>query len=134
MKILLDTHIAIWAILNDKRLKGRARKLITNPYNIIYFSAISALEVDIKKKGKNDNLNFSLDEFISMCRNTDFTPLPLSDAAISEANHLVWEGAGNEHKDPFDRMLLAQAIVEGMHFMTSDKKISYFKQDCVILI
>ena len=134
MNILLDTHIAIWVVTDDKRLSHKARHILLTPGNKIYCSAISALEIDIKTKSKNNNLDFSLNEFIAMCKMTGFISLPLRDTVISETNNLVWNGSGDTHKDPFDRMLLAQAIVEGMYFMTSDKKISYFQQDCVMLV
>ena len=67
MRILLDTHIAIWAILNDKRLKEEARKLIENPDNAIYYSAISALEVDMKNKSRGDGSQISL--YVKTSRN-----------------------------------------------------------------
>ena len=96
-------------------------------------SAASVLEVDIKTKGKHNNLTFTVDEYVKMCHDTGFYPMPLREKHITEANRLILEGQG-EHKDPFDRMLLAQAIVEGMYFMTADGKIPHYKQDCVIAV
>ena len=134
MNILLDTHISVWIITDDDRLSKRAREILTNPKNSIYVSAISALEVDMKIKSKHNNLPFTLSEYISMCRESKFIPLPMKDTVIDEANHLDWNGPGDVHKDPFDRMLLAQAIVEEMQFMTADSKIPCFKQDCVVAV
>ena len=132
MNILLDSHIAIWAVLDDKRLKKKAREYLLDEGNNIYYSAASVFEVDIKKKSRNDNLEFNTDEFIELCEESGYIQLPLSAEAIAFANHLEWIGTGSEHQDPFDRILLAQAIVENMHFMTSDSKIPQFKQNCVI--
>ena len=134
MKILLDTHIAIWAITDDARLTKKARDLILDPGNNLYYSAASVFEVDIKTKSRKNNLEFSTEEFTQMCQDSGYIPSPLKDDHITAANHLVWEGSDEEHRDPFDRMLLAQAITENMHFMTSDKKIPYFRQNCVISI
>ena len=69
-----------------------------------------------------------------MCHDARYIPITLKEEYVAKANHLIWNGEGVEHKDPFDRMLLAQAMVEGMKFMTHDSKISMFKQDCVILV
>ena len=59
---------------------------------------------------------------------------PLKGEHIAAANRLVWDGDDPEHKDPFDRMLLAQAMTEGMKFMTHDDEIAKFRQNCVILV
>ena len=134
MNILLDSHIAIWAILDDKRLKEKARDFLLDEGNNIYYSAATVLEVDIKSKSRNNNIEFTTDEFIDMCDQSGYIQLPLSSEAIAYANHLVWAGEGVEHRDPFDRIFLAQAIVENMHFMTHDTLISQFKQNCVILV
>ncbi len=134
MNILVDTHIAIWIITDDPRLTSKAREILLTDGNVTYVSAVSALEVDIKTKSKNNNLDFSLDDFISMCGEAKIRSLPLTDGVIAEANRLIWEGEGDPHKDPFDRMLLAQAMVENMSFMTHDDKIPKFNQDCVISV
>lgn len=132
MNILLDSCIAIWAVLDDKRLKKKARDYLLDEGNNIYYSAATVFEVDLKKKSRNDNLEFSTDEFIELCEESGYLHLPLSGEAIAYANHLEWIGKVSEHQDPFDRILLAHAIVENMHFMTGDSKIPQFKQNCVI--
>ena len=134
MNILVDTHIAIWAITDDKRLSRKARNLILDPGNNIYFSALSVLEVDMKTKSRTNNLEFSTDDFVDMCRQSGYLLSPLTDAHISGANHLEWTGEGEVHRDPFDRILLSQAIEENMCFMTSDSKIPLFSQRCVIKV
>ena len=134
MNILLDTQIAIWSMTNDKRLTDAAREIILNPRNMLFYSAASVIEVDWKIRSKKNNIEFTLDQFIQKCQVSRFIPAPLKGEYIAAASHLVWDGEGEEHKDPFDRMLLAQAMVEGMKFMTADGKIPYFKQDCVISV
>ena len=132
MNILLDTHIAIWAMTDDKRLTKKARDIILDPANNIYYSAASVFEVDIKTKSRKNNLDFTVNDFVETCDDAGYIPSPLKGAHILAANQLIWEGEGFEHRDPFDRILLAQAMVEQMNFMTSDKKIPSFKQSCVI--
>ena len=134
MNILIDTHIAIWAITDDKRLKKKARDLILDPGNNIYYSALSVFEVDIKTKSRTNNLGFTSDEFAALCRQAGYLLSPLTDVHITGANHLEWTGEDDVHKDPFDRILLAQAIAENMRFMTSDPKIQRFRQNCVIKV
>lgn len=134
MNILLDTHVAIWAMTDDKRLTGKARDIILDPANDLYYSAVSVLEVDMKTKSRKNNLSFSANDFVGMCHEAGYIQSPLKESHILAANHLVWDGEETEHRDPFDRILLAQAMAEQMHFMTSDDKIPLFKQSCVIEI
>lgn len=132
MNILMDTHIVIWALTNDRRLSGKARDLILDPGNNLYYSAASVFEVDMKTKSRHNNLEFTTDDFVEMCHAAGFINAPLEENHITAANHLVWGDSGEEHRDPFDRILLAQAITEGMHFMTADERIVQFKQINVI--
>ena len=134
MNILLDTHIAIWAITDDKRLTKKARDLILDTGNNLYYSAASVFEVDIKTKSRKNNLEFTTDEFVEMCHEAGYIHSPLKETHLMAANKLIWEGEGEEHKEPFDRILRAQAMTENMHFMTSDGKIPCFKHNCVIAV
>ena len=134
MNVLLDTHIVIWTIADHKFLTDLARAVITNPDNNIFYSAVSVIEVDWKTKSRHNNLELTVGQFIQKCRLSGFIPVALKDDHIAGSNNLIWEGEGAEHKDPFDRMLLAQAMAEDMMFMTHDEKISKFKQNCVILV
>ena len=134
MNILLDTHIVIQAIANHKFLTDEARAIILNPENTLYYSAVSVIEVDWKTKSKSNNLDYTVDQFLQKCRESKYVASPLKEEYIVAANHLIWDGDGFEHRDPFDRMLLAQAMTENMKFMTHDEKISKFRQDCVILV
>ena len=134
MNILLDTHIAIWALTNDRRLSEKARNLILDPGNNLYYSTASVFEVDIKTKSRHNNLEFTTEDFVEMCHAAGYIPSPLKEECITAANHLIWDESDDENRDPFDRILLAQAITEGMHFMTADEKITHFKQNSVIQV
>jgi PIN domain nuclease of toxin-antitoxin system len=134
MNILLDTHIAVWAITDDRRLNKTARDYLLDPGNNIYYSAASVLEVDMKTKSRNNNLEFSTDDFIEYCNDAGYIHSPLKGVHITAANKLIWDDGSEEHRDPFDRILLSQAISENMSFMTSDDKIPHFRQNCVISV
>lgn len=134
MNILLDTQITVWAFTNDKRLSAKAREIILSPQNILFFSSASVIEVDWKTKSKNNNLEFNTAEYLDICYNAGYIQFPMMGKHVAASNNLVWNGDGPEHKDPFDRMLLAQAMAENLMFMTHDVEISKFKQDCVILV
>ena len=134
MNILLDTHIAIWAITDDKRLGKRARDLMLDPGNNLYYSAVSVLEVDMKSKSRKANLGFSSADFVNYCRLAGYIHSPLKEEHITSANDLIWDDVTEEHRDPFDRILLAQTKNEKMHFMTGDSKIAHFKTNCIISV
>jgi len=121
MKLLLDTHILLWAAGEPERLSAAARKLLNNPRNELLFSAASIWEVAIKsalgKKG-----------FVAEPRllrrgllENGYTELPVtSEHAVGiDALPLV-------HKDPFDRMLLAQALSEGVTLVTRDALLARY--------
>lgn len=132
MNILLDTHIAVWAITDDPRLSKKAREIILDPDNSLYISAVSTLEVNNKRKSKKNNLEFTTDEFIESCEGAGYIQLPLQSKHLSAENTLKWGGEGEEHKDPYDRLLLAQAKAENRHLMTHDKMICLFDEKCIL--
>ena len=134
MNILLDTHIAVWAITDDARLTERAREIILDSDNNIYISAVSTLEVNNKRKSKKNNLEFTTEEFVECCDDAGYIQLPLQSKHLIAENMLKWGGKGEEHKDPYDRLLLAQAKAEGFHLMTHDEMISLFDEKCILTV
>ena len=115
MNILLDTHVLIWALENNPTLSDPSRKSIINGSNLVFISSISVWEITIKKRlGKLDVPDNLLEE-IEIHR---FNPLHVNfDHAQLAAN------LPDIHKDPFDRMLVAQAITEKLTLVTRDKLI-----------
>ncbi|MEP3333625.1 type II toxin-antitoxin system VapC family toxin [Sedimentitalea sp.] len=121
MRLLLDTHVLLWAVLNDPRLTGAQAQAISD--GELYLSAASVWEIGIKRAiGKLDVpdalLNIAVD---AGCR-----PLPISWTHAEEA-----AGLPLHHTDPFDRMLIAQARCEGLHLASSDSKLSAYDVDLV---
>lgn len=121
-RYLLDTHILLWWLANDKKLTKKVTTLITNPKNHIIVSAASVWEIVIKKSlGKletPDNLKEAI-----LAHHFELLPISVDHALYLE--HLP-----NIHNDPFDRLLIAQSIVEDLTFVTADKIIPKYDIDC----
>lgn len=116
---MLDTHIFIWWLLSDKRLKNSWQQLIADPGNLIFVSLVSAWEMAIKLKMGKLRLKKTLEECF---RDQDFEMLGISLQHIVSLNRLPLK-----HKDPFDRMLIAQAKVEHCRLITDDQKIKKYR-------
>ena len=118
MRLLLDTH-ALLCWLADEGLTDQAQDAIADPANLVMVSAASAWEISIKKAlGKlsaPDDLDRQVDE-------SGFTPLPISIAHGIAAGKLR-----RHHDDPFDRMLVAQALAEGLTIVTHDKRFADYE-------
>ena len=121
MKLLLDTHLLLWAAGEPRRLSKAARTLIGNPDNELLFSAASLWEVAIKRRlGRED---FKVDARLLRRGLLDngYSELPI----ISD--HVVaTESLPLLHRDPFDRILVAQATVEGVTLLTIDSQVSQY--------
>ena len=129
MKILLDTHILIWFVKDDKLLTKKAVEEITNAENEIYYSIISILEVEIKHINHPAEISLSGEQLLNFCKEYGFIQVPLEPSHILELKNLQRRADSPPHKDPFDRLLICQAIVENMQLMTHDNRISEY--DCL---
>ena len=135
MNLLLDTHIVLWAIGDNPKLSDKARELIMDPDNTIYFSSVSTWEVMMKHNAPNSNLSITAQEFISYCEEAGFFPLNMVNKHVVTASQLYTTEADKyNHKDPFDRLLLAQAKSENYSFLTHDSKLDYYNEKCVIKV
>lgn len=121
MKLLLDTHVLLWVAGNPDRLTPDARALIEAAENDLFFSAANLWEVAIKSGlGRED---FKVDARVLRRGLLDngYSELPIS------SEHVVAiEGLPPIHKDPFDRILLAQAQVEGITLVTADSTLAQY--------
>jgi len=121
-KILLDTHVFLWWIDNTKYslIGEKAQKLISDPRNDIFVSAATTWEISIKK---NIGGLIAPDNIDSIVEDKGFSKLDISLFHGEQAGSLPFvkhPKTGKEHKDPFDRMLVAQAQSEGMFLVTKD--------------
>lgn len=131
MKLLLDTHIALWAIADDDRLSARARALIDNSDNEIVVSAATVWEISIKHalaRGSPNDMPISGQEALGYFRDAGFNLL-----SISPAHIVAIEALGSLHADAFDRILVARALSEPLRLLTHDQRIAAYC-DLVILV
>lgn len=118
MNCLLDTHVFLWALAAPDELSPAARQAIQNPDNTVYVSAVTAVEISIKAAlGKLD----APPELQEEIRRRGFSELPLSYSHGEALRRLA-----DHHADPFDRMLIAQAIVENLVVITRDDKFQSY--------
>lgn len=126
MRLLIDTHILLWCLDDNLKLSNKARQLISNPENDVYVSHISLWEIQIKiMKGK---LEADLTEISEALPKNEFQEL-----AIHKKHILALSNLQFYHNDPFDRMLIAQALTEPLILLTHDKDVSRYS-DAIILV
>ena len=134
MKILLDTHIAIWAVLDSTELSDSAKAIILDENNEIYYSAASVWEITIKHMAHPETFLFSGKHLAKGSEANGFISLPIFNKHSAELETLTRSKDAPPHKDPFDRILLAQAKAEGMKFMTHDSLIPYYNEPLVMIV
>ena len=119
MRLLLDTHAFLWFVLNDAQLSSKAKTIIEDPSNDILISPASYWEIAIKVSHKKLDLFATFDDFMRRgIAGNDFEILPIEPkhAAIVATLPL-------HHKDPFDRLLIAQALAEAIPLVSTDSAI-----------
>jgi PIN domain nuclease of toxin-antitoxin system len=121
MKLLLDTHLLLWAAGEPRRLPKQARNLIDNPENELLFSAASVWEVAVKRGLGRDDFRVDARLLRRGLLDNGYSELPIS------SDHVVAiDSLPPIHKDPFDRILVAQATVEGVTLLTIDSVVSQY--------
>ncbi|MDE7247507.1 MAG: type II toxin-antitoxin system VapC family toxin [Lachnospiraceae bacterium] len=132
MRILLDTHIALWAIADTARLSDEVIKILEMECNKVFYSVASIWEVAIKHNIKPESMPISEEEFVVLCEKTGFIRLPIEADHIFSLKTLVRSENAPKHNDPFDRILLAQAKFEDLNLLTHDSQFLYYKEKCVM--
>ena len=127
---LLDTHIILWMLSGDEKLTQKARSIIRENIDSIYYSIASMWETQIKYGRKK--LAFSGIDFLHYCEQSGFHKLPVDDLHVVELASLHRDEKAPPHNDPFDRILLSQAKAEGFHFLTHDPLFRGYNENCVI--
>lgn len=123
MKVLLDTHTLLWWLADDNTLSIKARKVIASPKTIVFVSAASAWEIAIKKAiGKLQ----APDDLTSALSANRFQHLPIT------VEHALHAGSlPRHHDDPFDRMLVAQALLDKLTIITRDPSIPAYNPSII---
>ena len=127
MRFLLDTHVFLWFITDDVRLTEAMRSLLADPRHELFLSAASAWEIAIKASLGRLQLEDDLERFIPrQLAQNGIAPLPV---AVSHALHV--HRLPPLHRDPFDRLLVAQSILEKMPLISSDQNLSRYPVEIV---
>lgn len=134
MKLLLDTHIILWALDDNPKLSEQARALIMDAGNEVYYSCASVWETTIKYMSKPDKIRLSGSKLSELCRKMGYQMLLITDKHVGALETLVFHSEHQLHNDPFDRIMIAQAKADGMKFVTHDSKIPCYNEPCVIAV
>jgi len=134
MRILIDTHIAIWAVMNDPKLPERAKDIILDEENEIFYSTASVWEITIKHMLHPDKLRISGSLLEKGCEDNGYFVLPIFNKHVSALETLRRPENAPRHNDPFDRIMVAQAKVENLKFLTHDSLVPYYEEPFIILV
>ena len=129
MRLLLDTHIALWAVTDDPRLSPKARNMIVDPANDVCVSAASVWEIAIKHtlaRGGPNDMPISGAEALQYFLEAGYALIE-----IFPANAAAIETLPALHDDPFDRLLIAQALTVPFRLMTHDPRVAAYSQSII---
>ncbi|GAC1411637.1 MAG: type II toxin-antitoxin system VapC family toxin [Burkholderiaceae bacterium] len=121
MKLLLDTHVLLWAAGAPERLSQTARSILQNPENQPMFSAVSLWEITIKHGLGRTDFKVNARVLRRNLIDNGYEELP-----ITSAHAVAVDSLPPIHKDPFDRLLVAQATVEGIVFLSADTIVAQY--------
>lgn len=131
MKYLMDTHVALWALFKSSRLPKDIQDLLSDASNDAYYSMVSVWEIAIKHKLHPDSFPVDEENFVSLADETGFLRLNITPEQIYQVKKLTRPDTAHPHNDPFDRLLIAQAIQEDMIFITHDDLLPEYEVDCI---
>lgn len=121
MRLLLDTHLLLWAVANSKRLSREARALIEDEDNDVRFSAASLWEIAIKSALRRNDFRIDVAEVAAALPAMGLAELPVRAAHAVAVTQLP-----AIHRDPFDRLLIAQSLVEPLILLTNDTALARY--------
>lgn len=129
MRILVDTHVLLWALSDPARIESAAREALESRRNEVFFSAASIWEIAIKARLLRMQFGVDAEEVAQVAQGIGFLELPI------RANHAA--GVARmplHHKDPFDRILVSQSVAESLRLMTTDRVLAAYSKDLVWLL
>jgi PIN domain nuclease of toxin-antitoxin system len=122
VKVLLDTHTLLWAVTGNRRLSRKAHELIASFSTVVYISAATAWEISIKvHAGKLPGAERLASGFEKRMKELGFLPLPIATDHALKAGALI-----GTHRDPFDRMLIAQSTIENLSLISNEEIFDSF--------
>lgn len=126
MDLLLDTNAFLWFSEDNPKLSPTAKQYIENPNNYCYMSIASLWEISIKISLNKMKLKIPFDKFFRLIEDNGFKVLPITFEHTLQVSKLIFH-----HKDPFDRLLISQAIVEDVPIITSNEIFKSYKINCI---
>jgi PIN domain nuclease of toxin-antitoxin system len=122
VRVLLDTHTLLWAKISPERLSRQAAEIMADPLNVVFVSAVSAWEIATKVRlGKLPGMERLERDFLEIMEESGYTLLPIEAANALRAGRLT-----APHRDPFDRMLAAQALTSDIPILSKDPTLDAF--------
>lgn len=119
MRLLLDTHLLLWAMAASRKLPRGARDQLLDPANEVYYSAASLWEIAIKSGLRRKDFRIDIDALVGALRESGFLELP-----VTAVHAVAVAKLPPIHKDPFDRLLVAQSMAEPMVLLTNDAALA----------
>jgi len=128
MRLLLDTHILLWSAGQPEKLSDSARILLTTPENGLFFSAASIWEIVIKLGLGREDFKVDPHRLRKMLAVSGYVELP-----VTAEHALRVDTLPLLHKDPFDRLLIAQARAEGLVLLTGDSAVAQYRESVLLV-
>ena len=128
MNLLLDTHVALWAITDSPKLSTKARELIESPKSTVWISAATIWEIAIKHSLGRGDMPVSSRDALRYFSESGYRFLP-----VEPEHAAAVEDLQPHHNDPFDRILVAQALVEPMRLITHDPMVALYSDTIVAI-
>jgi len=128
MRLLLDTHIILWALTADPRLSAPTQDLLLDPHNDVFFSAATIWEIAIKHSLRRESMPISGEHAMRLFSDAGYEELSITAAHAAKVEALPFI-----HADPFDRLLVAQALTEPMRLVTHDRHVASYS-DTILLV
>ena len=122
MKLLLDTHVLLWALTDSPALSKNGKELLADTNNELLFSSISIWEIQLKHSLHPDKIPMPANDVLLALQRSGYLELPLYSYHSLFLREVISHAPQN-HKDPFDQILLAQSLAERCAFVTHDSKI-----------
>ncbi|WP_172600136.1 type II toxin-antitoxin system VapC family toxin [Sulfuricystis multivorans] len=126
MNLLLDTHVALWAITDSPKLPKKAREMIESPKSSVWISAATVWEIAIKHSLGRGDMPVSSQDALRYFRESGYRFLP-----VEPEHAAAVEDLAAHHADPFDRILVAQALVEPMRLITHDPMMARYSDTII---
>ena len=134
MKMLLDTHLLVWAFTEDSRLSKKAQDLINSNRYELLCSAASIWEISIKHVHDPNGFSLTAERMIQLCSEEGIQQLPVYFRHIPALGTLQRLENTPVHKDPFDRILIAQAKTDNLFLLTHDALLKDYNESCILFV